>query len=151
VLSGGEPMRQNIAPLVIALLHSGKHVQIETNGTFFVDLPFDDPMLTIVCSPKSPSLNERIVQHVDAWKYVVRAGCISDEDGLPLHALGNDFGVARPPIPVKRNEIFIQPLDEGSMAQEMIYASEHVKAALAVCVKHGYRLSIQTHKLLGLE
>ena len=37
VITGGEPFRQNLAPLVNALLGRDLEVQIETNGTLWVD------------------------------------------------------------------------------------------------------------------
>jgi 7-carboxy-7-deazaguanine synthase len=37
VITGGEPLAQDVAPLVACL--RGKHVTIETSGTIFVDLP----------------------------------------------------------------------------------------------------------------
>ena len=39
VLTGGEPFRQDIAPLINALLSRKLHVQLETNGTLWLDLP----------------------------------------------------------------------------------------------------------------
>ena len=36
VLTGGEPMRQNVVPLCEALAARGRHVQIETAGNFWV-------------------------------------------------------------------------------------------------------------------
>ena len=37
VITGGEPLAQNIAPLVEAL--AGHHITVETSGTIFADLP----------------------------------------------------------------------------------------------------------------
>jgi 7-carboxy-7-deazaguanine synthase len=37
VITGGEPLAQDIAPLVAAL--SGRHITVETSGTIFADLP----------------------------------------------------------------------------------------------------------------
>jgi 7-carboxy-7-deazaguanine synthase len=37
IITGGEPLAQDIAPLVNAL--SGKHITVETSGTIFADLP----------------------------------------------------------------------------------------------------------------
>jgi 7-carboxy-7-deazaguanine synthase len=37
VITGGEPLAQDVAPLVAAL--RGKHITIETSGTIFADLP----------------------------------------------------------------------------------------------------------------
>ena len=59
VLTGGEPFRQNIMPLVHQLLAARWLVQVETNGTIFsyqslyptVMIPGE---FSIVCSPKTP-------------------------------------------------------------------------------------------------
>ena len=48
VLTGGEPMLQNIEELVHALKEEGLHVTIETNGTIYRELPVD----LISLSPK---------------------------------------------------------------------------------------------------
>jgi 7-carboxy-7-deazaguanine synthase len=37
VITGGEPLAQDVAPLVAAL--RGKHITVETSGTIFADLP----------------------------------------------------------------------------------------------------------------
>ncbi|MDE3061294.1 MAG: 7-carboxy-7-deazaguanine synthase QueE, partial [Pseudomonadota bacterium] len=50
VITGGEPLRQNIVPLCEALLTEGFKVQIETNGTLARPLPEN---VEIVCSPKN--------------------------------------------------------------------------------------------------
>ena len=42
VLTGGEPFRQDIGPLIELLLEAGYEIQIETNGTLFrPNIPFD--------------------------------------------------------------------------------------------------------------
>src|SRR5699024_4618708 len=72
VFSGGEPMRQNIAPAINLLLENGYRVQIETNGTLFVpDIPYDQ--VTVVCSPKAGRINADLLPHIDALKYVLHA------------------------------------------------------------------------------
>jgi len=50
-LTGGEPMLQDIGPLVDGLRADGLSIQIETNGTVFRPLPFD----WITVSPKPPA------------------------------------------------------------------------------------------------
>jgi 7-carboxy-7-deazaguanine synthase len=67
VLTGGEPLRQNIVPLIDRLLARGLRVQIETNGTLWLDLPAD-PRLTVVCSPKTPRLDARFIPRIDVYK-----------------------------------------------------------------------------------
>ena len=53
VLTGGEPLRQNIVPLVNKLLEKDLSIQLETNGTLWLDLP-DHRNIFIVCSRKLP-------------------------------------------------------------------------------------------------
>ena len=55
VLTGGEPFRQNIVPLVKQLLQDGFTVQVETAGTLsWSNFPFEDDECHVVVSPKTP-------------------------------------------------------------------------------------------------
>lgn len=72
VITGGEPFRQNIAPLVEQLLQYGMTVQIETNGTLWVDLP-EHQNLHIVCSPKSSYIHEKLLPRITTFKYVLES------------------------------------------------------------------------------
>ncbi|MGH9549877.1 MAG: 7-carboxy-7-deazaguanine synthase QueE, partial [Terriglobales bacterium] len=82
VISGGEPFRQNIGPLVQTLLAENFIVQIETNGTLWTDLPEDD-RINIVCSPKTAYVHPEIYRRAHSFKYVVAAGAVDSADGLP--------------------------------------------------------------------
>lgn len=149
VLTGGEPLRQNIVPLCWELMEQGKDVQVETNGTVLGPLDkmrdADQPDIQVVCSPKSPQVNMLLaINWVDCWKYVVQAGQIA-QDGLPLTTLGQITPVARPPTS-NRAPIFIQPLDEKNEALNI----RNTRAAVEVCQKFNYRLSMQLHKGLNL-
>lgn len=149
VLTGGEPFRQSIAPAVGELLQAGFRVQIETNGTLWpADRQFSGlwfhHSLTVVCSPKTPKVHAEFAHHVNAWKYVVQAGQIHPDDGLPMSVLGAPMHVARP---LNRQPVYIQPLDEGDAEKN----AENMRAAADVCLKYGYRLSLQLHKIVGLE
>lgn len=144
VITGGEPFRQNFGPFARLMLTEGWEIQVETNGTVWHD---DIPMLpiTFVCSPKYDYIHEELKPHIKALKYVIRAGEV-DSDGLPLYALGYKFRPARPREWFK-GEIWIQPCDEGDPARNKAYMDE----AVAVCMKHGYRLGLQIHKLIGVQ
>jgi 7-carboxy-7-deazaguanine synthase len=103
VITGGEPFRQNITPLVNVLLAHYYKVQIETNGVLYPgdDFPFDHEDLTIVCSPKTGKIHPRLMAKVHAYKYVLSHGGVY-HDGLPERALYHEIGglnsVARPPV-----------------------------------------------------
>lgn len=154
VITGGEPFRQNLATLCWELLENDYRVQIETNGTLppSPNLPLSDdggPSIEIVCSPKTPRVHPELALWAAAWKYVLSADAVDPHDGLPTDVLGSGLRPARPPLdgePVDPADIFVQPLDEGDPEQNR----RHQAAAVASCLKYGYRYSHQLHKLLGL-
>jgi len=147
VITGGEPFRQNLLPLIRTLLGQGYLVQVETNGTLYQELPYSDPRLTIVCSPKTGTINQFLLPHIKALKYVLSANDIM-EDGLPSKALGHlakPF-LARPPKNF-RGTIYIQPADE----KDMFKNADNIEAAVKSTLEFGYTLCLQTHKIIGVE
>lgn len=147
VISGGEPFRQNIQPVISILLGSGYKVQIETNGTLHVPI-YRHPDLKIVCSPKTGRLDERMWHVIDALKYIIHADEINWSDGLPFKSLNHSAfpEVARPPDWWK-GPIYIQPVDVGDKTENL----RHQKAAVESCQQFGHILSLQLHKILNLE
>ncbi len=147
VLTGGEPFRQNIRPLVAALLDQGLQVQIETNGTLWVDLPWSE-RLTVVCSPKTRSLNARLVEHIDAYKYVVAAGETEGVDGLPSAStqhVGHADRLFRAPPGAP---VYVMPRDDHP--EQAGGDGANVEAARDAALRFGYRLCLQLHKLVGI-
>lgn len=147
VITGGEPFRQNIAPLVRMLASRGYRVQIETNGTLYVeDLPWDS--ITVVCSPKAGKINARLLPRIDAYKYVLDYRSVDHDDGLPTLALDHTAAprVARPPEGNTR-PVYLQPMDTMNEADNAI----NLHKCIASCMKHGYTLQIQIHKIIGMD
>jgi 7-carboxy-7-deazaguanine synthase len=137
VITGGEPLRQNIAPLCEALIEDDFLVQIETNGTLFRSLPYG---VDIVCSPKASNgryhqLRADLLERVSALKFIISAGQ-SDYFDVP------EVGQKDRQIPV-----YVQPMDEGDEAKN----NANITRAIQLCSERGYRLSLQTHKILGLR
>lgn len=146
VITGGEPFRQNIGPLVSLMIRLGWRVQIETNGTLFrEDLPYGLGRLTIVCSPKAGKVNRHLEPHISAYKYVLAADGVDDSDGLPTSALGLPGRPARPLRP--GTPIFVNPVDDKDPTVNI----RNLEASARSCLKFGYRLGIQIHKLANLE
>jgi organic radical activating enzyme len=145
VLTGGEPFRQNLDPLVRLLINTGMTVQIETNGCYYQPaIPYDKIM--VVCSPKTPKIHPDLPVH--CYKYVLDEENISEGDGLPTSVLGMDKPPARP----RDNEwgkvpIYVQPADEFDEEK----TRNNMEMTAAVVMKFGYRLSIQIQKIIGLE
>lgn len=145
VITGGEPFRQNLSVLARTLVAMCYTVQIETNGTL---APSDGlpGTVTIVCSPKTGNINKAMRDRVDAWKYVARDADIAPSDGLPIIALGhsNRGGLARP---TNEAPVYLQPMDE----QDEHINVFNTKAVVESCLKHGHRLCLQMHKIVGVE
>lgn len=139
VITGGEPLRQNIVPFVGEANFAGYSIQIETNGTLWLpNLLWGT--VTTVCSPKrEKDVHPMLAERVSAWKYVVRVGDSSKKDGLP-------FGVSRPPR-AGPGSVWVQPMD----TQDQQKNEANLKHAIDLVMQYGYRLSLQTHKIIGLE
>lgn len=136
VITGGEPLRQNIAPLCEALLVQGFRVQIETNGTLWRPLPEG---VNVVCSPKVTDgkyhpLRPDLLARVDALKFIVSA------DEAEYREVG-EVGQAGTNIPV-----YVQPMDEYDPSKN----AANLARALTLAQTHGYRLSVQMHKMWGI-
>lgn len=123
VLTGGEPMLQVDDALVEALHAAGFRIAIETNGT----LPVHPGIDWICVSPKAGSV---VVQ---------RSG---DELKLVWPQAGIDIAEVEQWAFAHR---LLQPMDDPRGAQ-------NVEAAIALVMdRPSWRLSLQTHKLLGLR
>jgi 7-carboxy-7-deazaguanine synthase (Cx14CxxC type) len=123
VLTGGEPMLQVDDALIAALHTIGFEVGIETNGTLTVPRTID----WICVSPKAGApLKQR---SGDELKLVYPQTRLWPEE---LHGL--DF-----------THFLLQPLDDGTGDPA------NMRAAIDYCLAHPkWRLSLQTHKMLGL-
>lgn len=147
VITGGEPFRQPIGTLVGALLCEGWDVQIETNGTLWQPGPWSHCRVTIVCSPKASAVNKQLTPCIDAWKYVGKAGDLDAADGLPVHALDhpNSRGLHRPPQGHPA-PVYLQPVDEQNAQKNLA----NLDAVVDSCMRHGYRLCLQIHKIIEM-
>jgi len=146
ILTGGEPFRQNIGPLLMDLLGIGIHVQIETNGTLWVDIP-EHPNLSIVCSPKTPTLNDKLRRRATAFKYVIGAEDLDAPDGLPTLSTqikGKKERMAKAPKDVP---IYISPRDDCNSDKN----AANMRACVEIAMKKNYILSVQLHKIIGVD
>jgi 7-carboxy-7-deazaguanine synthase (Cx14CxxC type) len=123
VCTGGEPLLQLDEPLVNALHERGFQVAIETNGT---------------------RLPPRGVDWI----------CVSPKANATLVLVnGNELKLVYPQVGAEPERyealafehFFLQPMDGPALAENM-------RAAVTFCQQHPrWRLSLQTHKLLGIR
>lgn len=153
VITGGEPLLQNIVPLVRVLNNLGMSVSVETAGTTMLPELHTvfDPMRSIhgnliVCSPKTPKIHPDMERLVGAWKYVVRKG-EADEWGLPsmsTQQINRPAKTFRPVHPTV--EIYVQAMDE----HDGFSNNDNLEHARDLVLEHGYRLGVQMHKLVDV-
>jgi len=137
VITGGEPLRQPIELLCTKLIELGFTIQIETNGTLYRNLPKE---VYIVCSPKAGSsgyskIREDLLPHINAIKFLVSEN-IQKYNYIP------EVGQTEYKIPV-----FIQPIDQYNE----LLNKKNTELAVRLVLETGYRLSLQTHKFIGIE
>jgi 7-carboxy-7-deazaguanine synthase len=123
VLTGGEPMLQVDQRLIDALHARGFDIAIETNGTLEVPRSID----WICVSPKAGT------------NLVVRAGnelkLVYPQEGADPSAFAD--------LPFEY--FFVQPMDSGER-------EANTRQAIEYCLSHPkWRLSLQTHKFLGVR
>lgn len=122
VLTGGEPMLQVDGNLIEALHEQGFNIAIETNGTIEVPGGID----WVCVSPKAGTTIKQVTG--DELKLVYPQGGLD-----PAFFALLDF-----------NHLFLQPMDGPGR-------NENTRAAIDYCKAHPpWRLSLQTHKLLGI-
>ncbi|HZP93858.1 MAG TPA: 7-carboxy-7-deazaguanine synthase [Burkholderiales bacterium] len=123
VLTGGEPLLQVNAALIAALHDLGFRVAIETNGTL------DPPKgLDWICVSPKAGASLRVTQG-DEIKVVI------PQPGLDLFYLST--------LPFAHR--FVQPMDGPHLA-------ENARLAVDWCLQNPqWRLSLQTHKMIGIR
>jgi 7-carboxy-7-deazaguanine synthase len=123
VCTGGEPLLQLDEPLIDALHDEGFEVAVETNGTQRAPNGLD----WICVSPKARA--PLILTHGDELKLV-----FPQEAGEPAQYENLDF-----------DHFFLQPMDGPDV-------EANTRLAVEYCLAHPqWRLSLQTHKRLGLR
>ena len=128
VFTGGEPLLQLDEDLINALHSLSFEVAIETNGTIKVPLGVD----WVCVSPKFGS--ELIVLQADELKLVIPQFGHTSLEGLMSRFEKMDYRIR-----------FLQPMDGPDL-------KSNTELAVRLCQKRPlWRLSLQTHKLIGIR
>ena len=122
VCTGGEPLLQLDQPLVDALHAAGFEIAVETNGT----QPAPKGLDWICVSPKAGA--ELVLTRGTELKLV-----FPQPGAMPERFADLDF-----------QHFFVQPMDG-------LDAKRNTRLAVAYCMEHPqWRLSVQTHKVVGI-
>ncbi len=123
VITGGEPLLQLDQPLIDALHALGFEIAIETNGTIEAPTGLD----WICVSPKAGT-------------------AIKQRSGHELKLVYPQQGITPAELErLKFRHFFLQPMDGPEVEQNTARAARY-------CLEHPrWRLSLQTHKLLGIR
>jgi len=123
VCTGGEPALQIDKELVSVFHQNNLIMAIETNGTLALPEGID----WVCVSPKADT--EIVVTHGDELKLVY-----PQVENLPSQYEHLNF-----------THFYLQPLDDQDQ-------EEHIKSSVKYCMEHPqWKLSLQTHKILGID
>lgn len=127
VITGGEPTLQLTASLTSKLHELGYFIQIETNGTHLPDTGCHIDWTT--CSPKYQAV---VLPHIDELKVVY--------DGNDDELMNYEK--------IKATVYSLQPCDTKDKKQN----DKNIQGAIGYCLRNPkWRLSLQTHKILGMR
>ena len=137
VITGGEPFRQNISSLCKLLIMHDFNVQVETNGTLYLDIPNE---VELVCSPKISNnkynmIRDDVLKQAIAIKFLISSNIIN-------YSFISEVGQKKYDIPV-----YVQPMDEynDTINQKNLILTQEIAK------KHNAILSLQLHKILNIE
>jgi 7-carboxy-7-deazaguanine synthase len=134
ILTGGEPCMYDLNPLSSHLLKAGYSVQIETSGTFEI-LTHADTWVTV-----SPKVDMQGGYEV-LTSALQRANEIKHPVAMAKHIAQLDLLLKKLEGELKPL-IYLQPISQQKRATEL---------AVRTCIERNWRLSLQTHKFIGIE
>lgn len=138
VITGGEPFRQPIEKICNKLIELGYKIQIETNGTLYRPI---HEKVDIICSPKNNSgkgysiIRDDLLKRINGFKFIISS---SDEAYQDV----GDVGQGK-----YNNPIYVQPMDEYNEEKN----KENLRYTIDLALEKGYIMSLQTHKMIGIE
>ncbi|GAA0856718.1 7-carboxy-7-deazaguanine synthase QueE [Aliiglaciecola litoralis] len=134
ILTGGEPCMYDLRPLCAALEQHGYAISVETSGTFEI-LVSESTWVTV--SPKVDmkggyQVREDAILRANEIKHPVAM----DKHIEELETLLKWAKQTPPPL------VYLQPISQQKRATEL---------AVKTCIAKNWRLSLQTHKFIGIE
>lgn len=149
LLTGGEPAEQDLAPLVAALQCQGYKVAIETSGTALGHVNAGADWVCV--SPKfvarrSGMHGNVFIDTMPGCKALLAEAMAEADEFKVVVGREDDITVAEDLLattPFRKNvTVCLQPVSASPKATEL---------CIRECERRGWRLSVQTHKLLSLR
>ena len=134
VITGGEPCMYDLRPLTSILHQNGYTTQIETSGTFEV---LCDERTYVTVSPK---INMKGGFDV-LTSALERANEIKHPIAMQKHIDELDALLTKVSS-LEGKQVCLQPISQQKRATEL---------AVSTCIARNWRLSLQTHKYIGIE
>lgn len=134
ILTGGEPCMYDLVPICQEFEQQGYQISVETSGTFEIQVT---PTAWVTVSPKVDMKGGYEVRQ-DA---ILRANEIKHPIAMVKHVAELEnllrwTDKETPPL------IYLQPISQQKRATEL---------AVKTCIANNWRLSLQTHKFIGIE
>ncbi len=133
VITGGEPAMVDLIPLCLALEEAGFSCQLETSGTFELQV---SKKCWVTVSPK--------VNMKGGYKILnsamIRANEIKHPVATEQHV--DDLKALLLEHSIVDTQVYLQPISQKERATAL---------AIKSCIENNWRLSVQVHKYLGIE
>tara|TARA_B110000211_G_scaffold235021_1_gene308544 strand:+ start:5266 stop:5946 length:681 start_codon:yes stop_codon:yes gene_type:complete len=133
VITGGEPCMYDLTPLCLTLESNGYSCQVETSGTFEVQVS-NKCWVTV-----SPKVNMKGGYKV-LKSALLRANEIKHPVATEQHI--DDLKELLDEHKIDDMQVYIQPISQKERA---------TKLAIKSCIENNWRLSVQVHKYIGIE
>lgn len=143
VITGGEPLLQNIIPLCQKLKDLSFRIQIETAGTVWLD--DIEKYADIVVSPKTTKIHDKARLHASAFKYIISAG--DEHSGfVPVAATQPNTKEKVLALAPLNTPVYLSPMDQ----YDPVINEANKKLVAELAMKHGVNAGLQMHKIFGL-
>jgi 7-carboxy-7-deazaguanine synthase len=133
VITGGEPAMVDLLPLCEALEQQGLSCQLETSGTF--ELQVSEKCWVTV----SPKVNMKGGYKI-LNSAMLRANEIKHPVATEQHV--DDLKALLIEHKITDTQVYLQPISQKERATTL---------AIKTCIENNWRLSVQVHKYLGIE
>ena len=133
VITGGEPCMYDLTPLCLTLESNGYSCQVETSGTFEVQV--SNKCWVTVSAKVNMKGGYKVLKSA-----LLRANEIKHPVATEQHI--DDLKELLDEHKIDDMQVYIQPISQKERA---------TKLAIKSCIENNWRLSVQVHKYIGIE